>query len=852
MSDSEFLDDIEENENISESHSKLLEAISQLDKGQRVKKPERSEPTLEVSEFHLVKSGVSDSNVVQVRNLTRVLGKKTHHHEIVKNLESARKKVNVLEKPLEKPAAERIKRIVGFENTKQELKRWNAVITRNRAAESLRFPLSQSSIKLEPTKEFLTRFRIQSDLEKALAALEPQKENVEEKEDDFSLTVDEIIMKRKEAAKIRAQQSYREAKSRRQKKIKSKKFHRVQRKEKMKLQLKEFEDLRKTNPEAALEKLEQLDRTRAQERVSLRHKNTGKWAQSKQIRAKYNKDTRQELAQQLSVGRELTQNIKRVNDSEEEDEGKNLPLQLPVTDVGNPWVQKSESEIDNFVKSYRKFWEKETNQSSNQPSIVNNGINAENKKLQISTENQELQISAENQELQISAENQELQISTENQELQISAENPKAGNIFDENTRYPADEKDKEMKDKEHTKVVKSGKDNGTHESKQVSRSILSDDDQKSKKIVKLQKKNYKKAAATSAWNVQSIEQDHIEQAFPSLTNLRFDSLTNISNKEKIDKIFNAAEEKLQEQVKSKLQHITEDYNKVSKKRKHKDYSEPKRDDFDGLQMQNENKRLVIDLPLQENTDRIDVESNANLENAKDIAHSNNLFVNKPNTNTVNKSAKEIDPSKYINVKPKHLYTDLPADITGGDDVLDDSENENEKQNVISEAFADDDVVDEFRKEKQEKAKASQPADIDLTLPGWGTWGGKNIKPSKRKTKRFIIKFPKDLPRKDENKGDVIIFEDDNAKIKQHLVNELPHPFTSVKDYEASIRMPIGRNFVPETAHRKLIEPVIKTTMGKIIEPMTEDILVNTQNKKSPKRINKRRNKIIKKKKQYK
>lgn len=64
------------------------------------------------------------------------------------------------------------------------------------------------------------------------------------------------------------------------------------------------------------------------------------------------------------------------------------------------------------------------------------------------------------------------------------------------------------------------------------------------------------------------------------------------------------------------------------------------------------------------------------------------------------------------------------------------------------------------------QVKKSQPKDIDLTLPGWGCWGGKNIKVSKRKKRRFILRVPKDLPRKDENKGDVIILEQDNPKIK--------------------------------------------------------------------------------------
>lgn len=89
---------------------------------------------------------------------------------------------------------------------------------------------------------------------------------------------------------MRAVESYKEAKARRQNKIKSKKFHRILRHEKIKQQLKEFEQLQKTNPEEALKKLEHIERARVEERMSLRHKGTGKWAKNKQVRAKYDKD----------------------------------------------------------------------------------------------------------------------------------------------------------------------------------------------------------------------------------------------------------------------------------------------------------------------------------------------------------------------------------------------------------------------------------------------------------------------------------------------------------------------------------------------------------------------------------
>lgn len=50
-----------------------------------------------------------------------------------------------------------------------------------------------------------------------------------------------------------------------------------------------------------------------------------------------------------------------------------------------------------------------------------------------------------------------------------------------------------------------------------------------------------------------------------------------------------------------------------------------------------------------------------------------------------------------------------------------------------------------------------------------------------------------------------------------------------MKDYEASIRAPIGRTWLPETAHQKLIAPPVVTKLGTIIEPMDEGELLNRE-----------------------
>lgn len=87
-----------------------------------------------------------------------------------------------------------------------------------------------------------------------------------------------------------------------------------------------------------------------------------------------------------------------------------------------------------------------------------------------------------------------------------------------------------------------------------------------------------------------------------------------------------------------------------------------------------------------------------------------------------------------------------------------------------------------IRQEKTAAVEDSLPKDINLSLPGWGSWtGGKNKnnvddrknnpKRAWIKNKRLLFKLPVAPPRKDSNKGFVIIHEDKDPKLRQHLVS---------------------------------------------------------------------------------
>lgn len=162
-------------------------------------------------------------------------------------------------------------------------------------------------------------------------------------------------------------------------------------------------------------------------------------------------------------------------------------------------------------------------------------------------------------------------------------------------------------------------------------------------------------------------------------------------------------------------------------------------------------------------------------------------------------------------------YSDEEMD---GED--DDSEDDDQRR-LMSEAFADDDVVAEFKKAKNKMADEEQPKDIDLFLPGWNDWAGPGIKTNKNKRKKYIVKAKK-LPRRDETLGNVMISE--QASSKSGLLSKmLPKNSNKLERVEKMLMKPITGTFVSQSEHREAIKPRIETKMGARIEPLSKTAL---------------------------
>lgn len=622
------------------------------------------------------------------------------------------------------------------------------------------FPLNQdvNEISFKDSYQVPSKFRIKSEMMQEMESIEPAifkigKPEEKEKEEDPKLTRAEMIERSRELRALRMRESQKSAKAHYQNKIKSKKYHRILKKEKMKQQIKEFELLQKTDPEAALRKIEQLDRSRIEERANLRHRNTGTWAKNLQVRAKYDKDVRKELADQIIISRELTAK-KNIDSSDDEADELAANPHEDDYDPFNPWLSVSQqgngksNDVEAFLGDYRKYW------------------------------------------------------AQRNQNVQnLKEHNDAANNVTNGN-----DEASQEFT-------------NGF---------IIEDIDTATLTRSSKAKVSRKNAKNVGVWIVENIEEQCTNKRITS------DSKRTKSKKVKtvdnIDDLFDDAEDELLDRAEKKFKKIQSslvaDDSESSVKKKKRTDSDSAENEID-LSFKKQIKRVKIDEALLG-----DHEKASNGTDLKSRIDSMLKAKTSGYSNRASDDTKNINPDDIAKVKTQNLRTALPSTIysTEDDGYVDyddvDYHFDDEKQLAIAQAFEDDDIVAEFQREKDEEAKKNDPQELELSMPGWGLWSGAGIDPSKQKPKRrLILKFPAVEKRKPENQGNVVIIENRDAKLKKHLVSTLPFPFTSVEDYEQSIRAPIGRDFVPATAHRLLTKPAVVTKSGTIIEPMNESML---------------------------
>ncbi|XP_068007981.1 U3 small nucleolar RNA-associated protein 14 homolog A [Melanerpes formicivorus] len=690
-------------------HQRLLEAVSSLSGRRRRKLAERTEASVQVSEFNVSCKGAGEKLVLS--ELLKPIKPKSALGSVKKELSRVKQK-KAVELPLSKEEAKRVVREAAYVTTSKDVGKWQEVVLQNRRAEQLVFPLKQEIATVMPLEQVASAWKARTPLEQEIFGLlhrtkQPITDPLLTPEETASLqamSLEEARQRRAELQKARALQSYYEAKARREKRIKSKKYHRVLKKSKRRKALKEFEQLHKSDPKAALAKLEELEQLRMQERMSLKHQNKGKWARSRAIIAKYDMEARKAMQEQLAKNKELMQKVQvELPEEEPADVPEDLPsLPIPTSTSGaNPWM---------LGKPSNPAQEPEVQEGPG-----------------------DMEVSGAVEHKEEMEEEEEEEMSEEEALLQ-----------------------DFEQKRQARQQRAGSPEEQGADETEAV-----------------LEQPGASPVHPVCAEGEQVSTAGGEEQAQEEEI-LLSEQLERVQTLEDVEAL--ASKEHVEEQEMLVAPRMEKPAATRAKKR------------------------------VQQQED-----SRAGDKHAKN-----------PPAKKKKKKKKMISLQAVLSGKAQDVQCPtMPV-------VVEEEDGGTDQRRVITEAFAGDDVVADFRREKRKAEEEAKPQPLSLVLPGWGEWGGTGLRPSAKKTKKFLLKPPPAPPRKDQHLPHVILSEKRNIHAAAHQVSELPFPFERHQQFEQSIRTPLGSTWNTQRAFQKLTAPRVITRAGHIIQPISAEDLPST------------------------
>ena len=172
----------------------------------------------------------------------------------------------------------------------------------------------------------------------------------------------------------------------------------------------------------------------------------------------------------------------------------------------------------------------------------------------------------------------------------------------------------------------------------------------------------------------------------------------------------------------------------------------------------------------------------------------------------------------------KHASTAKKSQVQKSSARSGDTKAMSTQKELISKAFAGDDVVKEFKDSKQEEVEGELPQEeVPGQLPGWGTWASQTREPKwvqEAKAKAEAKKKAAARSRRDANMDYVVISEKWDVKSSKYKTQKVPYPYDSKETYERSMRQPLGKEFNTVESFRNLTRPSVVKDNGVIIQPL--------------------------------
>ncbi|KAK9699636.1 hypothetical protein RND81_08G186200 [Saponaria officinalis] len=310
-----------------ERHARMLQDITSIPveafEGNKRKRKAAASEAYPESEFNPSCDVLSGDGQITIHDLLDPLSGTTGFTKLSKKIKRVEKKGITVQTPLPKPDRERVERATAYDHTKEELTKWEAQIKRNREARTLVFD-NRNEIRAPTVGTIATEFKPRTNFEKTISSLMHDDEIMDAYRNDGTkllemnkISIEDVKDRQDRLAKMRSLLFRHELKAKQIKKIKSKAYHRIKKKDKLKSTGLDQQN----DPDAVREHAEKQERMRAEARMTLRHKNQGKWAKRKLERGldKQDEGTRAAISEQLHLHNLLTRKIHSVKDGSSSD-----------------------------------------------------------------------------------------------------------------------------------------------------------------------------------------------------------------------------------------------------------------------------------------------------------------------------------------------------------------------------------------------------------------------------------------------------------------------------------------------------------------------------------------------------
>ncbi|CAK9175337.1 unnamed protein product [Ilex paraguariensis] len=309
-------------------HARMLQEITGLPsdafEGKKRKNDVVISEAYPESEYNPSRDVLDGDGRISIEDLLDPLHGKSGFSKLRKSMHRMERRSMSIHAPLPKPDRERLERKAAYEQSKKDISKWEPLVKRNREAPTIYFD-EDIDLGFSTVGAIASEFEPRTDLEKKIATLVNDNEVVEAHLKDGArllelnkISIEDVKDHQNRLARMRSLLFRHEMKAKRVKKIKSKTYHRLLKKDRFKAAVTAME----MDPEAAKELAMKQEFKRAEERLTLKHKNSSKWAKRILKRGLDVQDegTRAAVAEQLHQHALLTRKINSMKENSGSDD----------------------------------------------------------------------------------------------------------------------------------------------------------------------------------------------------------------------------------------------------------------------------------------------------------------------------------------------------------------------------------------------------------------------------------------------------------------------------------------------------------------------------------------------------